>query len=428
MALSLHDILNRLRSDTILRDSSWSIAGNAVGRGLSMIAGIIVARWLGAELYGEYGMIKNTLAYVATFATFGLGYSTTKYIANSISSKQPSGAIVSVSLWITFLFSAAMAAGLWFGADLFSHDRHIVTALKYTALIIVFYALNNTQTGILSGFGDFKAIAVNSGITGTATFVLSVALTYHYQLAGAAAALFAATILQCLLNHISVRRHLARTNRTTGGYRSLAKDMLRFSLPIALQESVTIIAETARMFMMISLAGYEEWGLFTASYQWYVLVVFIPGALRNVILSHLSSSEGSERHDRIFKTMLKINLAATAIPAVVLICASPLISWFYGSSFAGINTVLIIAMSTSIFGCMAAIYTQEFFSRGKNWIIVWGGIVRDMGALALAYPLLKLYKGTLGAVIMFSALLITHVAYCFILHCSRKRECSAPAV
>lgn len=415
--MSLHEIFNRLRNNIILRDSSWSIAGNAVGRGLSMIAGIIVARWLGAEVYGEYGMIKSTLAYVATFATFGLGYSATKYVASRISSDRTADDIVAASLWITLIFSVIMAIGLWFGAASFSDDEHIVSALKYTSLIIVFYALNNTQLGLLAGYGDFKAIAVNNAAAGVATFVLSVWLTYRHGLAGAAGALFAATILQCVLNHFSVRKHMRKSCDATASERKgIVGELLRFSFPIALQESVSIVAETLKMFMMISLAGYEEWGLFTASNQWYVLVVFIPGALRNVILSHLSGSEGSERHDRIFRTMLKINLAATALPAVVILCASPLISYFYGETFTGLAVVLAIAMFTSIFGCMAAIYTQEFFSRGKNWTIVWGILVRDMGALVLAYPLLRIYGGLRGAAIMYSALLLTHVAYVCILH------------
>ncbi|MCH5331515.1 MAG: oligosaccharide flippase family protein [Alistipes sp.] len=417
MSVSLHEIINRLRGSVILRDSSWAIAGNAVGRGLSMIAGIVVARWLGAEIYGEYGLIKSTLAYVATFATFGLGYATTKYVANRINTKEPTDIIVKVSLYITFIFSVIMALCLWFGSEYLSDDDHIVTALKYTSLIIVFYAINNTQIGLLAGFGDFRAIAINNAIVGVATFVLSVALTFYYGLEGAAGALFSATVLQCVLNHISVRRHRQEINGSTWREtRSMTGELLRFSFPIALQESVSIVAELLRMFMIINIAEYKQWGLFTASNQWYVLLLFIPGALRNVILSHLSGNEGTESHERVFNTMLKINLVATAIPAVVILCASPLISYFYGSTFTGFTAVLIIAIATSLLGCAAGIYTQEFFSRGKNWTIVCGVLVRDMGALVLSYPLLRIYGREYGAAIMYSAILLTHLFYCVILH------------
>lgn len=44
----------------------------------------MIARFLGKELYGEYGTIKTTLTYIAIVSTFGFGYTATKYIAEYI--------------------------------------------------------------------------------------------------------------------------------------------------------------------------------------------------------------------------------------------------------------------------------------------------------------------------------------------------------
>ena len=65
-------IKNRFRNSALLKDSSWSLIGNIVGKGFSLIAGIVVARCLGKEVYGEYGIIKSTLLMIALFSSFGL--------------------------------------------------------------------------------------------------------------------------------------------------------------------------------------------------------------------------------------------------------------------------------------------------------------------------------------------------------------------
>ena len=77
----VNEIISRLKQSRLFADSFWALVGSAAGKGLSLIAGIAVARFLGSELYGEYGTIKNTLLMIAIFSSMGLGYSATKFIA-----------------------------------------------------------------------------------------------------------------------------------------------------------------------------------------------------------------------------------------------------------------------------------------------------------------------------------------------------------
>ena len=51
--VSLHTFCERLKSSDLFKDSFWALAGSALGKGLSLLAGIAVARFLGKEVYGE---------------------------------------------------------------------------------------------------------------------------------------------------------------------------------------------------------------------------------------------------------------------------------------------------------------------------------------------------------------------------------------
>ena len=423
--MTIADLIDKIRHNAIAKDSSWAVIGSAMGRGLSMVAGIVIARLLGAEVYGEYGMIKSTLAYVAAFSTFGLGYTATKYIAQCKSDNPVAiGRIIASSTNITLTMSCIMAALLLLFADKIASNPNIVPALRYTALLIVCNAVNTTQQGLLAGFKDFRTIAINNTIVGIITFVLASLLTYRFGLDGALAALFISMLIQCILNQFAVRRlyrsiaHAAGLTGTIGfkqmGERwALTKELIVFSFPIALQECVYAASCWLRLFLIARLAGYDELGLYTAADQWFIMILFVPGMLRNVILSHLSSSaDDMEHHAKTFDTMLKINIVATLIPAMVIAIASPLICHIYGESFDGFLVVLLIAIATSIFGCIAGIYTQEFISRGKNWIILWAYIIREVGALALAYPFLLSYGNRCGASVMYGTVLLMHILYC----------------
>ena len=421
--MTITEIIDKIKHNAIAKDSSWAVVGSAMGRALSMIAGIVIARLLGAEVYGEYGMVKSTLAYVATFSTFGLGYTSTKYIAQC-KSDNPSliGRIIASSTNITIATSSIMAIILLLFADKIASNANIVPALRYTALIIIFNAVNTTQQGLLAGFKDFRTIAVNNTIVGVITFLLATILTYRFGLDGAIASLFIAMVIQCILNQLAVRRIYRKiagnaSKGTIADRRPLTKELLVFSLPIALQECVYAVTCWLRLFILARLAGYDELGLYTAADQWFVMILFVPSMLRNVILSHLSSSaDDKQTHSRTFSVMLKINIVATIVPAAVIALGSPIICDIYGQSFNGFTAVLLIAVVTSIFGCIANIYTQEFISRGRNWTIFWAYIIRDFGALVAACPFMLKYGAEYGATIMYTAVMTTHIVYCIILN------------
>ena len=81
--VNILDLKNRAIQSRLLNDSFWVLFGNSLGKGLALAAGIVVARLLGKEIFGEYGMIRNTLVSIAIFSTFGLGFTATKYISEN---------------------------------------------------------------------------------------------------------------------------------------------------------------------------------------------------------------------------------------------------------------------------------------------------------------------------------------------------------
>ena len=234
-------------------------------------------------------------------------------------------------------------------------------------------------------------------------------------------------MLQCILNQIAISRYLnkIRGNSTAESDDSSAtiSKLFKFSLPIAIQECVYASASWIRVIMITTLAGYDELGLYTATNQCHLIIIFIPGVLRNVILSHLSSSlNDHDRHKQTFSTMIKINLVSTILPAVAIALCSPIIEQIYGDSFVGLAPIIVVTAVLSIFESVCDIYVQEFISRGYNWITLAGYIFRNYGSLIVALPLLIKYGNNHGAFWAYSSIMVVQILYCLLLHILYKRK------
>lgn len=412
---TIANIATRLRNSRLANDSFWALVGSALGKGLSFLAGVAIARLLGSELYGEYGTIKNTLMMIAIFSSLGLGYSATKFIAECMRTNdmQRIADTHRIAMLLTFAMSGVIAlllvifaphVALWIDAP------HLDNTLRLSAIAIVFNAINTTQTGEMAGLGIYRRLAMNSAWAGIFTFASSVIGALYYGFDGAIVALIVSLIFNAIINHISIRRVLKTSGPSRGIDRAYMRSIVRFSIPIALQESLYAITHWISIFILIKLAGYAELGISQAAVQWYAVLLFIPGALRNVALSHLAATNNDhESNNRILRRLMLINFVSTATPAIVVLLLAGYIASWYGATFDGLSTVLCISVVTAIVSSMANVLTQMFIAHGRNWTIFTASLLRDGGAVIATYfAILNFGHGALCAACSMFAF---HIVY-----------------
>ena len=236
--MHLKDILISLKSSSLAKDSFWALFGNVIRQGLALISGIVVARFLGKEIYGEFGTIRTTLVYIAIVSTFGFGYTATKYVAECLQNNvRKLKSLVSIILKVTCAFSALLALLLFVFSDsiaVFIDAPHLSETLKVASPVVVMNAINSTQIAILSGFKEFKVIARINAYSGGVTFVSSIGFTYWWGLNGAVFALLIAFLFQAILNAAAIRKIADKYegNSHFAGERNTIKDQVR-SLDIA---------------------------------------------------------------------------------------------------------------------------------------------------------------------------------------------------
>lgn len=392
------NIIQKFKRNTLLKDSFWAIIGSVLGRGLALIAGIAIARFLGKDVYGEYGMIKSNLVLISTFSTFGLGYTATKFIAQYLNKN--SDVIYSIhhiATNVTLAFSTILALLVFLFAEPFAEfleGEHLAYLFRYSAIAIVFNALTTTQIGELAGIGKYKTIAWNNTYSGVFTFVVSIIFTYLWGIEGAAIALVLSYCFNCLINIYSIKRYIInRSLLPIDEYRILRKEIISFSLPVALQESTYSITSWLTMFVLVKLSNYGEVGLSSVADQWFAILLFIPGALRNVALSHLSSSaDDSDENIAIMKKLVLANFLCTFLPFIIVACFSNYVCRLYGGSYIGLQPVLLACLFNSVINSVSNVFAQELMAHSCNWYLFFSRVCRDVVSLGIGVVAILLYS------------------------------------
>lgn len=394
------EIKERLKNSPLFKDSFWALLGSVLGKGLSLLAGIMVARFLGREIYGEYGLIKSTLLQISVFSTLGLGYTGTRYVAKVYNeSKGEIKHIIRVIFRVTFISSAFMALLLFLFASQVAvviKAPDMTLALRLTAIIIVLNAVNTSQIGIMSGLKQFRQIAINNTYAGILTFITSALFAYFWGLNGALISLFISMLFNAWINNYSIRI-VCKPFDDEGKSIYSTKEMVTFSIPIALQESLYSIVGWLSSYLIITYANYGELGINSAAAQWSAVILFIPGVMKNVLLSYFSSSQETTT---LRKKMILINFIATFVPWVIILFASGLINSFYGDSYTNLNVVLSIACITPIFSSISGVIIYEFISHGENWRVFFIRFFRDFSTLLASWFCLSHFSNIQASVIV----------------------------
>ena len=397
------------------RDSFWAVFGNGMGNAFLLLAGILIARFLGKDLYGEYGVVKTTMMYSATFATFGLGITSTKFLAEYLQRQAGyTRAIIRDSLRVTLVFSLLVAVVILIIAPYLSSYLHrptLATAFRMLSGIIVFKALSTTQQGILAGVRAFRSVGINNILAGVSMLLLSAPLTYWFGLRGALGALMASQVIACGLNYISIRRCRATLGEDREE-RSFVRELVSFSFPIAMQESSFTLCSWFGMLILTRYATVGDVGIFTACLQWNVIIMLIPTLLSNVVLAHLSgTTDDAKTHKQTMHRMLLVNVLCSVVPFAVVYPLGGFISSLYGSEFSTMSSVLRILLVDALLFSITTVFKSEYIAQGHNWWLFIIRATKDVLLVVAAYILLRTVHLWEGAVSYAVAYIGSSVIY-----------------
>jgi len=401
----------------LMRGTFWSLAGTAISQGLALAASMAVARTLGKVGFGEFGILQSTTGMFSVFAGFGLGLTSTKYVAE-FRTKDPVKAsrIMTLSAVVAWVTSAIAAAALWIAAPWLAQRTlaapHLTPELRLSCLLVLLGGVNGAQKGALGGFESFRTLAQVNLLTGLAGFPLLVLSAWTWGLAGAVWGLVASLAVSVLLNNLALRKESARAGvplLATGWARE--RDVLwKFSLPALLTGVAAMpVYWICSAILVRQPQGYSHLAVFTAAFGWRQIVLLVPGSLGAALTPVLAALHG-DADGRRFRQLVWRSAAVSAALALAaaapLALLSPFIMAAYGPGFRSGGPVLLLIAMVAVLMAVVAVLCQTLGASGRNWLsfgitVLWGGITV---ALMLAFR-------KAGATGFATAVLLSHVVH-----------------
>jgi len=280
------DLRSRLTGGFLL-----NLVGAACNQGSTLTVNVLVSNLYGPKVFGEYAAIQATIATGAAIASFGTGYTTTKYVAELRSADpQRASRILGLCAGVACVTALIMTAILFGGASWIAerslHASRLAPGLRIASCAIFFNVLNWYLMGGLSGLEAYRSLARAGVVSGAAYLVLCSLGTWLGGLEGTLAGVALSAAFQTLV----LLAFLTREARNQGLRIQLAdawteRNVLwRFAVPSALPGFTTMPAIwIANLVLLRQPDGYAQLGFYSAAYNFRTMTVFLPSVLAKLV-------------------------------------------------------------------------------------------------------------------------------------------------
>src|SRR5215813_4961494 len=402
----------------------WTFATRVLMIFNSVAAGIIVARWLGADGVGQLAVINVAVATIVQLGSFGLPSSNTYFIAQDQSHFR-AAAINSLifALSIGALLALALTAIASFRPDWFgfvSPDLVCIAALSIPFQLITLIGLN-----ILLAVGKVREFNLLD-LAGQ-SFVLINAVLVLLFLKRGLEALITFNTLASILVAIVITLLLVISAKSLAQSKWRADvALLRRMIVYGLKFHVSILAGAiiirADLLVVNHFRGAAEAGVYSVASQFALMLMLLPGVIATLLFPRVTSEQ-----DVRGETTCLVSRYTTFIMFLCCLAAVPfslLLPLVYGAGFSDATGLLWILLPGVYLMGLESVLVQHFNALGLPLAIPLYWIATLVLNLILVFALVPRF-GAQGAAIASSisyAMIFALVALHF--HTSTKRSFS----
>ena len=384
----------------IAKGAFWGAAGTVTTRIFTIVLSFGLARILGKEGFGEYGIINSTTSMISGFAGLGIGVTVTRYVAN-LKERDPqrAGKIIGLSSIITWLSAVAYSGTIIYLAPWLANSTlaapQLAPMLQISSIAIGLGVVNSVQVSTLTGLESFKASSIINTITAVLQSVLVVIFAWYAGVKGAVIALSLCSAVTVTVYYIVSRRELndwkikVTFKKVWHEWRILVK----YSLP-AFLSTITVgpIIWASNAFLANEPNGYGQLGIYNAAIQWDTFVQFFPAVVSTAVLPIMSDMYG--RGDKkgsmnIMWKMMRITSLLVIPIALIVSLLSPYIMKAYGNSFISGHWVIVIVVFTTVLYTISGQLGSFIFASGKMWLGFGLNTIWGITFLLLSYFMVK---------------------------------------
>ena len=400
----LHRARNNAEVALLAKNAAWSSTGVVLAQLITLLSYILLARYIGKELFGQFTIVQSTVNAVSTFAGLGLGVTATKYIAElRLRNAAQAGSTVTLIGVLTLAWTGLLAFALWIAAPQIATEilkrAELVSAVRIGSILLFFTTVMNVQNGALAGFESFDAVAKTSMLRGflILPFLLVGAAIAHVS--GAVCGFAAAAAVTCVINQTLLWRRCkihSMVFSLHGAFKEL-RILAAFSIPALLVNIIPApCLALAQTLLVRQPGGYGYLAVFTAAFQLRAGIVLLPALLSQPLVPMMARLSGTGSSSR--RNLMRATCAATlfvSVPLAAIVCCFPkYLMLAYGHSFTGNSPVLMLLAASAVVNSMQSPFIAAIISSGRMWILSIAYAAWGTTFLTASYMLMPAFHGT----------------------------------
>jgi O-antigen/teichoic acid export membrane protein len=365
----------------------------------SVVAGIVVARWLGASGVGELAVINVAVATIVQLGAFGLPSSNTYFIAQE--QKHFRAAAIN-SLIFALVVGSMLAIGLsavaslrpsWFG--LVSPDLIRIAAVSIPFQILtliglnIFLAIEKIREFNLLDLGGQSFVLINALL---ALVVFRRGLNLLVTL-NTSASILVSIVTVLLL--IFAGRSLLQT-KWRADFRLLAR-MVSYGIRFHLSILAGALMFRADLLVVNHFRGSTEAGVYSVATQFAMMLMLLPGVIATLIFPRITAEQ--DHHGETTSLVMRHTAFVMLICCLAAIPLGLLLPVLYGAAFGEASTQLVIMLPGVFLVSLQSVLVQHFNALGLPRVILWYWLITLAVNVALVIIVVPQY-GARGAAVV----------------------------
>lgn len=383
----------------------WAVAGKVINLGGTLVLGIIVAQYLGAEQYGLMNYVISYAFLFQTLANFGLD---SIEVREEAAGKVSPNLIMGTAFWLKVIFGAVCIILSVGTACIMGKDTYTISLISiYSAYIVFnsFAVIRNYFTSLVQNkyivaseiFRTFVGIGIKLVL-----LALDCSLTWFV-------AAFAFDWVLLAGGYISAYHTKIGSLKSWKFSFSYAKYMLRESFPLLITNAAVIIYQRIDQVMIGDIIDKANVGYFSVAAKFVEVMIFIPATLAHTVSPLLVQlrQKDTQAYAQKAQQFMNLSLWLCIISSLVVSAISYwLVSYTFGDQYLpaiGILQVLSFKMA-----CVALSNTAGvmIIIEGLQKWVFFRDVLGCLICVVLNFVLLPRYGAVAAAFVAIAANLV----------------------
>jgi len=395
------------------RGGFFLIFGSILSTIISAIASILVARFLGPELYGQYALALVVPQILFLFADLGINQGLIRFSASLRTNGQTGRMTQLIKYGMLFrafigtiIFIANFAFAEYFAAILLNRPD-LGLYIRIASVSIIFQIIFSAATSAFVGLDKTEYSALTTNMQAVAKAVASVAfvllgLSVAGAIMGYVAGYIIAGIAGTVMLFFLLKKHLKTEDRSNFAHE--LKILMSYGIPLYMSVLLAGFIPSYQNLILAMFTSDVDIGNLKAAANFVTLVTLVSAPVTTALLpafSKLNTTSNGKTKD-FFKFANKYTaLLILPLAVLIMILSNDIVQIIYGSTYQSASLFLLMYCPLYFLVGIGYLTLDSLFNGlGQTRIVLKRTLINVLAFIALA-PLLARTNGVVGIIVAF---------------------------